>query len=440
MTISLKIRGKNLSEHLHTSLNAISDSMTTIEIADLLFPNSDQVKHHLLDCWFSEDLFPCEALGIIGEGYQIERMGSIYFHTIGFETDGNLSYIEGLEQWLGILVGILEREERFAIGGTQFESRSQQSIRYEIPLYEVGSEASLDPFVKQDTQASTYSFYVSPRGTKLSQGSLLSAKKTMQWIDCFVNYFELGDRLISYAAVGDHEPDKIQISTKDENSVYKFINAKAFFFSPSEFELELDSDCWLYLSVRDALGSALRNIPGSSLSTSIFSVGIYTYGFRIVFSGDFGGKNVELETEISSGPLAKLIGDMFLHVTQKVAEFYLISGEYHPHNHWRMITQSESVQLDEFGENDSITNLLRANGSKMSAVKVNKILLRLGILEELHRESKSQKGKLKKFKSLTSEGLKYGINKENYNNPEETAPYYFVNIFRELFTLIEENS
>jgi hypothetical protein len=36
--------------------------------------------------------------------------------------------------------------------------------------------------------------------------------------------------------------------------------------------------------------------------------------------------------------------------------------------------------------------------------------------------------------------VQYGINKENINNPEETAPYYFVDRFAELLALIRRQT
>lgn len=81
---------------------------------------------------------------------------------------------------------------------------------------------------------------------------------------------------------------------------------------------------------------------------------------------------------------------------------------------------------------DAITNLLKANDSPLSAVKANKLLLQIGILEEKERESSTRAGVMKKYKALTEAGLEFGINYENPQSPEQTSPYYYKETFAEL--------
>lgn len=90
---------------------------------------------------------------------------------------------------------------------------------------------------------------------------------------------------------------------------------------------------------------------------------------------------------------------------------------------------------------DSMTNLLKQQGKiKLSAVKANKILLTAGILEEKERPSSKYPGKIKKYKALTEKGLEFGINRENPSSPEQTTPYYYVEKFDELLSIIQNNS
>jgi len=86
---------------------------------------------------------------------------------------------------------------------------------------------------------------------------------------------------------------------------------------------------------------------------------------------------------------------------------------------------------------DSMTNLLKQNNAKISTVKANKILLSLGLLEDKERPSTKYPDKMKKFKALTEKGLVYGENKENQNSPGQTSPYYYVEKFDELLSLIQ---
>lgn len=85
---------------------------------------------------------------------------------------------------------------------------------------------------------------------------------------------------------------------------------------------------------------------------------------------------------------------------------------------------------------DSITNLLKVHKAGISAVKANKVLVALGLLEEMERPSSKYAGKMKKFKALSDSGLQYGVNVENPNSPGQTTPHYFADTFADLLALI----
>lgn len=88
---------------------------------------------------------------------------------------------------------------------------------------------------------------------------------------------------------------------------------------------------------------------------------------------------------------------------------------------------------------DSMTNLLKSKDAGISAVKANKILLAIGILEEKERPSSKYPEKMKKYKVLTEKGLEFGINRENPSSPEQTTPYYYIEKFDELLLLLKNN-
>lgn len=81
---------------------------------------------------------------------------------------------------------------------------------------------------------------------------------------------------------------------------------------------------------------------------------------------------------------------------------------------------------------DSITALLKQHSVALSAVKANKLLLGLGLLQEATRESATRPGVIKKYKVLSEKGLDYGVNEENPQSPEQTSPYYYKDSFAEL--------
>lgn len=91
-------------------------------------------------------------------------------------------------------------------------------------------------------------------------------------------------------------------------------------------------------------------------------------------------------------------------------------------------TQSKGV-LKSAGE------LLKENGIAISAQVFNQKMIEKGYMVELTRPS--SKGSVKKFKSITGEGLNYGENQVNPNNPKSTQPLYYEEKFFELLTLLE---
>lgn len=87
---------------------------------------------------------------------------------------------------------------------------------------------------------------------------------------------------------------------------------------------------------------------------------------------------------------------------------------------------------------DSLTNLLKQGNLEISTVKANKILVALGLLAEKERPSSKYAGKMKKYKALTAQGLRYGVNVENPSSPGQTTPHYFTETFAALLTLLQE--
>lgn len=79
-----------------------------------------------------------------------------------------------------------------------------------------------------------------------------------------------------------------------------------------------------------------------------------------------------------------------------------------------------------------LSQLLKENNIELSAIKVNKKLLELGIIEEKTRNS--TKG-IKKYKSIKIS--EYGENQVSPSNPKETQPLYYEDKFQELMELVK---
>lgn len=85
---------------------------------------------------------------------------------------------------------------------------------------------------------------------------------------------------------------------------------------------------------------------------------------------------------------------------------------------------------------ESLTKLLKEHGVALSAVKANKLMLKIGLLEEATRESSTRPGIIKKYKVLSEKGLDYGVNEENPQSPDQTSPYYYKDSFADLARLL----
>ncbi|CUQ23134.1 hypothetical protein [Bacteroides thetaiotaomicron] len=83
----------------------------------------------------------------------------------------------------------------------------------------------------------------------------------------------------------------------------------------------------------------------------------------------------------------------------------------------------------------SAGELLKENGVSVSAQTFNQKMMEKGFMVERSRPSSN--GGTKKFKSITGEGLSFGENQVNPNNPKSTQPLYYEEKFIELLTLLE---
>lgn len=83
----------------------------------------------------------------------------------------------------------------------------------------------------------------------------------------------------------------------------------------------------------------------------------------------------------------------------------------------------------------SAGELLKENGCEMSAQSFNQKMIEKGFMTELSRPSSN--GGVKKFKSITGEGLTYGENQVNPSNPKSTQPLYYEDKFGDLLVFLQ---
>lgn len=85
----------------------------------------------------------------------------------------------------------------------------------------------------------------------------------------------------------------------------------------------------------------------------------------------------------------------------------------------------------------SCAELLKEHASTLSPQQFNQRMIQHKYMVELTRPS--SKGGVKKFKSIVADGLQYGENQVNPNNPKSTQPLYYADKFGELLTLLTAN-
>ena len=83
----------------------------------------------------------------------------------------------------------------------------------------------------------------------------------------------------------------------------------------------------------------------------------------------------------------------------------------------------------------SAGELLKENGFSISARIFNQKMIEKGYMVERSRPSSN--GGTKKFKSITGDGLNFGENQVNPNNPKSTQPLYYEDKFIELLILLQ---
>lgn len=82
----------------------------------------------------------------------------------------------------------------------------------------------------------------------------------------------------------------------------------------------------------------------------------------------------------------------------------------------------------------SARELLKEHGSALTSEQFNKRMIERGMMTELTRPS--SKGGVKKFKSIIGDGLLYGENQVNPQNPKSTQPLYYADSFGKLLAIV----
>lgn len=87
-------------------------------------------------------------------------------------------------------------------------------------------------------------------------------------------------------------------------------------------------------------------------------------------------------------------------------------------------------------EKRAATTLLKRNQAPFNTRKFNILMESAGLLEHKERPSRSKGSKL--FWSLTESGMEFGENQVFENNPRETQPLYYTDLFPKLLEILEE--
>ncbi|EGP8215502.1 KilA-N domain-containing protein [Escherichia coli] len=85
----------------------------------------------------------------------------------------------------------------------------------------------------------------------------------------------------------------------------------------------------------------------------------------------------------------------------------------------------------------SLSALLKQYGIRLTANQAYHLMVKLGIVEQRERYSRTAINNIKKFWSLTAKGCMFGKNITSPANPRETQPHFFESRFPELLKLLD---
>ncbi len=85
----------------------------------------------------------------------------------------------------------------------------------------------------------------------------------------------------------------------------------------------------------------------------------------------------------------------------------------------------------------SLSALLKQYGIRLTANQAYHQMVKLGIVEQRERYSRTAINNIKKFWSLTAKGCMFGKNITSPANPRETQPHFFESRFPELLKLLD---
>ncbi|HAO7506578.1 TPA: hypothetical protein IRB07_001436 [Escherichia coli] len=89
------------------------------------------------------------------------------------------------------------------------------------------------------------------------------------------------------------------------------------------------------------------------------------------------------------------------------------------------------------GAVQSLSALLKQYGIRLTANQAYHQMVKLGIVEQRERYSRTAINNIKKFWSLTAKGCMFGKNITSPANPRETQPHFFESRFPELLKLLD---
>ncbi len=84
-----------------------------------------------------------------------------------------------------------------------------------------------------------------------------------------------------------------------------------------------------------------------------------------------------------------------------------------------------------------LTRKARRQGIRLTANQAYHQMVKLGIVEQRERYSRTAINNIKKFWSLTAKGCMFGKNITSPANPRETQPHFFESRFPELLKLLD---
>lgn len=429
MSVVVSFKSKKASDVFERGMRNIQPELSLRDAAQLFQCKDGSVLSHLKDCPDLLNQATVPSVICTDKSYRVSRLNSTFVHHLGYDFDGSPSYISEVQYWIDDLASIVKRNH----GERNISKKIELLAGFDEELYPIKKSSKFE-VIDEDSYEDGYCLFFTVVDSSGKEGSRLNAKQATQWVMAFSEFFGVRS-LTGQGQEGDHDVDTLYFDSKDERDIFCAITGKGYWMGPENIIVAGESRDWIHRALSQLTCSISNEVDTDNIKPLEYVASIFDYGFCLKLHVD-RKKGQLFHFEKSARAIEKIVTESDFFALVKSLFQHLFGAELgcvvrqDQNQYWPKLKKSVSG-----GEYRSLTDILKANGSPMSAIKANKIMLKLGLLEELSRPSTAQKGVIRKYKSLTESGQSYGLNLVDEER-DQTKTMFFDEKFGDLLKLL----